>query len=220
MNTSRLRRTVTVSAMLALALSTLTVSATGAQSEGDPTKVSLWTASAGAPDVVAPIKKWIEDFNASQTSYEVELTAFPDANYAYTDTIVAAALSDSLPCILDVDGPNIPSWAYAGYLQPLALPESTVNADFLPAMYGMWQDQLYGIGRGEDAIGLFARKSDLDEFGIRVPTLEQPWTSEEFQQSWTHTRIAASSSTPSTPAWRGLASGTRTHSRRSSRVWG
>ena len=34
----------------------------GAQSE--PTKVSLWTASAGAPDVVAPIKKWIEDFNA------------------------------------------------------------------------------------------------------------------------------------------------------------
>ena len=49
-------------------------------------------------------------------------------------------------------------------------------------MYGMWQDQLYGIGRGEDAIGLFARKSDLDEFGIRIPTLDEPWTAEEFQQ--------------------------------------
>ena len=71
---------------------------------------------------------------------------------------------------------------YAGYLQPLALPDSTVSADFLPAMYGMWQDQLYGIGRGEDAIGLFARKSDLDSFGIRIPTLDEPWTGEEFQQ--------------------------------------
>ncbi len=153
-----------------------------ASAQSAPIDVTLWTASAGAPDVVAPIKKWIEDFNASQSKYKVELTAFPDANYAYTDTIVAAALSNSLPCLLDVDGPNIPSWAYAGYLQPLALPDSTVSADFLPSMYGKWQDKLYGIGRGEDAIGLFARKSDLDSFGIRVPTLDKPWTGEEFQQ--------------------------------------
>jgi len=146
------------------------------------TNITLWTASAGAPDVLAPIKKWVADFNASQSTYNVELTAFPDANYAYTDTIVAAALSNSLPCILDVDGPNIPGWAYAGYLQPLALPDSTANADFLPSMYGKWQDKLYGLGRGEDAVGLFARKSDLDSFGIRVPTLDQPWTGEEFQQ--------------------------------------
>jgi multiple sugar transport system substrate-binding protein len=179
MNATRLRRMMLVPAVVAMACAAVTTPTVVAQ---DPIKVSLWTASAGAPDVVAPIKKWIEDFNAAQSDYEVELTAFPDANYAYTDTIVAAALSDSLPCVLDVDGPNIPAWAHAGYLQPLALPESTVNADFLPAMYGMWQDQLYGIGRGEDAIGLFARKSDLDEFGIRVPTLEEPWTGEEFQQ--------------------------------------
>jgi multiple sugar transport system substrate-binding protein len=179
MNTTRLRRMILVPAVLAIACAAITTPAVMAQ---DPIKVSLWTASAGAPDVVAPIKKWIEDFNAAQSEYEVELTAFPDANYAYTDTIVAAALSDSLPCVLDVDGPNIPAWAHAGYLQPLALPESTTSADFLPAMYGMWQDQLYGIGRGEDAIGIFARKSDLDEFGIRVPTLDEPWTGEEFQQ--------------------------------------
>ena len=65
---------------------------------------------------------------------------------------------------------------------PWLCPESTVSADFLPAMYGTWQDQLYGIGRGEDAVGLFARKSDLDAFGIRIPTLDEPWTGEEFQQ--------------------------------------
>lgn len=149
---------------------------------GDRTEVTLWTASAGAPDVLAPIKGWIDEFNASQTTYVVTLTPFPDANYAYTDTIVAAALSKSLPCLLDVDGPNIPSWAHAGYLQPLNLPESTVNADFLPSMYGKWQNKLYGIGRGEDAIALFARKSDLDSFGIRIPTLDEPWTGDEFQQ--------------------------------------
>jgi multiple sugar transport system substrate-binding protein len=185
MNSTRLRREVVAAAGLAVAcLGGLASPTAFAQSPaaGEPIPVSLWTASAGAPDVLAPIKKWTEDFNQSQSKYKVELTAFPDANYAYTDTIVSAALSNSLPCILDVDGPNIPSWAYAGYLQPLNLPESTVNADFLPSMYGKWQDQLYGIGRGEDAVGLFARKSDLDSFGIRVPTLDQPWTADEFQQ--------------------------------------
>ena len=106
MNTTRLRRMILVPAVLAMACAAITTWTVTAQ---DPTKVSLWTASAGAPDVVAPIKKWIEDFNAAQSAYEVELTAFPDANYAYTDTIVAAALSDSLPCVLDVDGPNIPA---------------------------------------------------------------------------------------------------------------
>ena len=34
---------------------------------GDRIGGSLWTASAGAPDVVAPIKVWIEDFNKSQS---------------------------------------------------------------------------------------------------------------------------------------------------------
>jgi multiple sugar transport system substrate-binding protein len=153
-----------------------------AAGNGGPIEVSLWTASAGAPDVLAPIKEWIDEFNKSQTAYEVKLTPFPDANYAYTDTVVAAALSKSLPCLLDVDGPNIPSWANAGYLQPLNLPDSTVNADFLPSMYGKWQGKLYGIGRGEDAIALYARKSDLQSFGIRIPTLDAPWTGEEFQQ--------------------------------------
>jgi len=187
MSSSRQRRqTLGVAIIAAACLASLAAPAAIAQSPsaatGGPTKITLWTASAGAPDVVAPIKKWISDFNASQSRYTVELTAFPDANYAYTDTVVAAALSNSLPCLLDVDGPNIPSWAYANYLQPLALPDSTVNADFLPSMYGKWQDKLYGIGRGVDAIGPFARKSDLDSFGIRVPTLDKPWTGEEFQQ--------------------------------------
>ena len=153
-----------------------------ASTSGDRIQVSLWTHAAGAPDELGPLLGWIKAFNASQSQYEVKITAFPDANYAYNDTIVAAALSKSLPCLLDVDGPNIPNWAYGGYLQPLAISQATVDAPFLPAMYGKWQGKLYGMGRGEDAVALFARKSDLDTFGIRVPTLAAPWTGPEFQK--------------------------------------
>ena len=149
---------------------------------GERTEVSLWTHAAGAPDELGPLISWIDEFNGSQDQYNVKITTFPDANYAYNDTIVAAALSESLPCLLDVDGPNIPNWAYSGYLQPLNLPQATVEADFLPAMYGKWQDKLYGMGRGEDAVAIFARKSDLESFNIRIPTLDAPWTGQEFQQ--------------------------------------
>src|SRR4051812_6899871 len=121
MHYSRLLRQTTVARVIlaATCIGILAAQSASAQSpsEQPPSarpgaiNVTLWTASAGAPDVVAPIKKWIADFNASQSTYNVELTAFPDANYAYTDTVVAAAPSKNPPRILHVDGPNISSLA-------------------------------------------------------------------------------------------------------------
>jgi multiple sugar transport system substrate-binding protein len=105
--------------------------------------------------------------------------AFPQA--AYNDAVTAAATAKKLPCILDIDAPIVPNWAWAGYLAKLDLPQDLV-AKQLPSTLGKWNDQLYSIGYYDVALSLFARKDALDAAGMRVATVEQPWTAEEFTQ--------------------------------------
>ena len=105
------------------------------------------------------------------------LNEFPQESY--NESIVAAALSGDLPDIIDVDGPVMPNWAWAGYLQPLSLSEGALD-DFLPGAIGVWDGEIYSVGLWDAAIAVFARQSVLDEYDIRVPTLEEPWTFEEF----------------------------------------
>ncbi|WP_394155066.1 extracellular solute-binding protein [Loktanella salsilacus] len=45
---------------------------------------------------------------------------------------------------------------------------------------GYWDDQLYSIGLWDAAVALVTRQSILDDLGLRTPTLEKPWTIEEF----------------------------------------
>src|SRR4029079_8582127 len=88
-----------------------------ATTEDGRTKLTMWTHSAGNPAELEVYEQIIDDFNASQDEYEVVHESFPQG--AYNDAIVAAAASDDLPCLLDLDGPIMPNWAWAGYLQPL-----------------------------------------------------------------------------------------------------
>jgi multiple sugar transport system substrate-binding protein len=141
------------------------------------TDLSMWYHGAGNPverDIVIGI---INDFNGSQSDWKVNLQEFPQA--AYNDSVTAAALAGNLPDILDMDGPNMPNWAWSGYLQPLTLPAGATD-NFLPGAVGMWDGKLYSVGLWDAAIAMYARKSVLDENGIRIPTLEQPWTADEF----------------------------------------
>jgi multiple sugar transport system substrate-binding protein len=144
------------------------------------TTLSMWYHGAGSEQEVSILNKITADFNASQSDYKVELQAFPQA--AYNDSVVAGALAGNLPDIIDVDGPVMPNWAWSGYLQPLKIDESKI-ANFLPGTKGVWDGQLYSIGLWDAAISLVTRKSYLDELGLRVPTLEQPWTKDEFMDA-------------------------------------
>ena len=94
---------------------------------------------------------------------------------------MAAALSDSMPCILDIDGPNMPNWAWAGYIAPLDLPAELTDP-LSPAVIGEWDGQIYSVGQFDVAVAILARQSDLDELGLRTPTVDEPWTGEEFQE--------------------------------------
>lgn len=139
--------------------------------------LTMWYHGAGNEVEQKLINELITDFNASQTDWKVELQSFPQA--AYNDSVVAGALAGNLPDILDVDGPNMPNWAWAGYMQPLKIDESKI-ANFLPGTKGVWNGQLYSIGLWDAAVALVTRQSTLDELGLRTPTVDQPWTKDEF----------------------------------------
>jgi multiple sugar transport system substrate-binding protein len=141
------------------------------------TTLSMWYHGAGNEGEAKVLNQIISDFNASQTDWKVELQSFPQA--AYNDSVVAGALAGNLPDILDVDGPVMPNWAWAGYMQPLQIDESKI-ANFLPGPKGVWDGKLYSIGLWDAAVALVTRKSTMDELKLRTPTLEQPWTLEEF----------------------------------------
>lgn len=142
------------------------------------TVLNLATHSGGNPAELEAIQGFINDYNDSQDEFWILYEAFPQGDY--NETVVALALTDSLPCIIDVDGPNTPNWAWAGYLAPLTI-DSATEASLLDSVKGYWDGELYSVGQFDAAIAVLARQSDLDEFGLRTPTIEQPWTGDEFQ---------------------------------------
>ena len=55
----------------------------------------------------------------------------------------------------------------------------------LPSTVAKWQGETYAVGYGDVALSMFARKSDLAAAGVRVATIEKPWTKDEFQDALT-----------------------------------
>ena len=141
------------------------------------TDLTMWYHGAGNEVESTIINKIVTDFNASQTDWKVALESFPQG--AYNDSVVAAALAGNLPDILDVDGPVMPNWAWAGYMQPLVIDEAVI-ANFLPGTKGIWDGKLYSIGLWDAAVALVTRQSTLDELGLTAPTLADPWDMTEF----------------------------------------
>ncbi len=141
------------------------------------TELSMWYHGAGNEVESKIINQLVGDFNASQSDWEVNIESFPQESY--NDSIIAAALAGDLPDIIDVDGPIMPNWAWSGYMQPLPIDESKFD-DFLPGTKGYWNGKLYSIGLWDAAVALYARQSTLDELGLRMPTVDNPWTGEEF----------------------------------------
>ncbi|SNY93351.1 carbohydrate ABC transporter substrate-binding protein, CUT1 family (TC 3.A.1.1.-) [Cohaesibacter sp. ES.047] len=144
------------------------------------TDLTMWYHGAGNDVESKIINQIVDDFNASQDDWKVTIESFPQTSY--NDSVVAAALAGNLPDIIDVDGPVMPNWAWSGYMQPLQIDESKIT-DFLPGTKGMWDGKLYSIGLWDAAVALYARKSTLEELGLRTPTLEKPWSKEEFNEA-------------------------------------
>ncbi len=65
-------------------------------------------------------------------------------------------------------------------MQPLQIDETKI-ANFLPGTKGKYNGKLYSIGLWDAAISLVSRKSTLEALQLRTPTLDQPWTGDEFE---------------------------------------
>lgn len=181
--TAKTVRTLTV-ASIACALALTGCSRAGESSSAAPsggtTEIKMWTHSAGNPAELKVYKQIISDFNASQTKYKVVEESFPQG--AYNDAIVAAASANDLPCLLDMDGPIVPNWAWAKYIQPLGL-KKEITDKLLPTAVGKYKDEVYSAGYWDAALSIFARKSVLTKNNIRIPTLDKPWTKDEFDKA-------------------------------------
>jgi multiple sugar transport system substrate-binding protein len=139
--------------------------------------ITMWTHNGGNPAELAVDSKMVADFNASQSKYKVKVQSFPQASYS--DAVVAAATAKKLPCVVDIDSPNVPNWAWAGYLVPLDLPASTWDGQ-LPSTVGTVGKKVYSFGHYDVALAMYARKHSLVAAGIRIPTVNSPWTKAEF----------------------------------------
>ncbi|MCI0399655.1 MAG: extracellular solute-binding protein [Chloroflexi bacterium] len=143
------------------------------------TTLGLWTHSAGNPDELAVIEQWVADYNAQSDKYEVVIESFPQASY--NDSVAAASVAGSLPCIIDLDAPTVPNFAWSGYIQPLPITEAEIDEmGVLDNDVGRYNGQIYSLGQFDVALLVYARQSILDEYGIRAPTIEEPWTLDEF----------------------------------------
>lgn len=142
-----------------------------------PVELSLWYHGAGNEVEREILLSVISDFNTTQSDWMVTFEEFPQASY--NDSVTASALAGQLPDIIDVDGPVMPNWAWSGYMAPLELSSGALDG-FLPGAIGEWDGEIYSVGLWDAAVGMFARKSVLEKYGIRVPTLNEPWDLEEF----------------------------------------
>ena len=171
---------VSLVAAAALTLSACGKGSSSSSSGGDTNTLKLWTHNAGNDEELASITAIVNDYNASQSQYKVEVQAFPQDSY--NQSVTAAAASKNLPCILDVDAPNVPNWAWAGYLSPLTGLDDTLSK-YLPSTVGKYDDKTYSYGYYDVSLAMISRKSILDANGIRIPTVDEPWTATEFNEA-------------------------------------
>ena len=141
------------------------------------TTLELWTHAGGNDAELGVINTIVDDFNASQDKYSVKVTEFPQD--AYNDAVVAAATPTTCRASSTSTARTSPNWAWAGYIQPLGLPEDTYRR---AAPRHPRQDRRRGL-----LVRLLRRRTghvqpriDPERAGVRIPTVDEPWTKDEF----------------------------------------
>ncbi|TDO99924.1 extracellular solute-binding protein [Marinomonas balearica] len=146
-----------------------------------PTQVSLWRHVAGDAEMNASLSV-IERFNESQDRWEVVPDFIPER--AYTQSINAAAGADLLPCIIEIDQPLVPYFAWKGALHPL---ETLIDRNLLDSINesgkGLYRSNVYSVGQFDVSLVIFTRKSLLKRLSLRTPTVDHPWDRQEFEKA-------------------------------------
>ncbi len=151
---------------------------------GESTTVSLWFHSGQGSERDA-LNEILDNFAAQNSNITVEAVELPEGSY--NDQVQAAAFADDLPCLLDFDGPFVYNYAWGDFLVPLdPYISDDMRADFLPSIIeqGTFQDgNLYSLGQFDSGLAIWGNAQYLEAAGVRIPTIDDPWTVEEFNQA-------------------------------------
>ncbi|MEO1596484.1 MAG: extracellular solute-binding protein [Pseudomonadota bacterium] len=147
----------------------------------DPVEIDLWRHEAEVVELTASLEA-VDRFNAEQDQWRFSVETLPQVTY--TSAVTAAALAGQLPCVLDLDQPVVPNFAWSGHLRALDTILSTEQLDALSeGAKGTYKGAVYSVGQFEVVLVLFARKSELQRYGIRIATMESPYTADEFREA-------------------------------------
>ncbi len=145
-----------------------------------PTDITVWRHIGDLKPEMDTFASYVRGFNGSQSDYKVTWEELPQKSYS--DAVNAAALSGTLPCAIDVDGPLVPNFAWGGSVIPLdAYLTPEMQSDMLASTIGKYNGHVYGVGQFEASLALWARKSVLEKYDIRIPKgVDDAWTKDEF----------------------------------------
>lgn len=143
-----------------------------------PVEIRMWRHDTGDAEMAAG-RAAVARFNASQSKWKVVMQSMPQATY--TGAITAASLVRQLPCVIAIDQPTVPNFAWAGHVRALdeLLPAEAVGR-LLPGGRGTYRGKLYSVGQFDVVLALFSRRSELARLGVRIATIGQPYSAREF----------------------------------------
>ena len=167
---------------IALLLAVCSAHAIGAAASH--TTISVGMRSVFHGDEARLIEAAAASFNRTQGGYKIELYNSNFKNHA--DWVQSVAMTGTLPCLIEVDGPFVAAFTWRGYLQALdKFVPREMRDDLLPSIVsqGTYRGHLYSLGQFESGLGLWANRRYLAAANVRVPTVARPWTLAEFEQA-------------------------------------
>jgi multiple sugar transport system substrate-binding protein len=173
---------------LMLAVLVLNVDAAYSANEKHPAEttaktINLWMHYEDSDSEFPVLKAAAARYNAGQHDYRVDIRIFGKSDY--DGEINKAAANGALPCLLEADGPYLYTLAWRGYLQPIdqLMPKPLLD-DVLPSILaqGRYEGHLYSLGQFDSGLALWGNRRLLNQAGVRMPTLDAPWTLTEFEQ--------------------------------------
>lgn len=163
---------------------TLVISLAGCGKEAnrstDEVRFRVW-AHAGQESERTVLQEQVARFNQSH-KLDIQLTLIPEGSY--NAQVQAAAVAGELPDLLELDGPFVAAYAWQGHLRPLdKLLDKQLIAGLLPSIttQGSYAGRLWAVGVYDSGLGLYGDRSKLQQAGLRIPSLQQPWSRDEFE---------------------------------------
>lgn len=127
-----------------------------------------------------------EQFNKKYAGTDVSVTIKPIPGY--NDAIQAAWMSQDMPDVIMIDGPNMANYVWSGMIKPIdnLVDKETID-QILPGLIeqGTYSPtkRIYMLADGDSSVALWANKKYLNQAGVEIPkTLDEAWTYEEFTE--------------------------------------